>query len=223
MNYTFEFSQVFAAWDELAAGALRTLWLSAASMVIGLVVAVAGALGKSNGPRALRFLIDAYIELIRNTPFLVQIFIVFFGLPVIGIRLEAEQAALLAMVINVGAYGIEIIRAGIESIHHGQIEAGRALGLKPLQIFRLIVLKPALQAIYPSLTSQFILLMLNSSVCSAIAASELTAAANDIQARNFRSFEVYFVVTGIYFAMSLLFWGLFALIERAFLRRPATR
>jgi polar amino acid transport system permease protein len=223
MNYVFEFGQVFAAWDELLAGALRTLWLSAASMAIGMVLAVLGALGKTSGPRPLRWAIDAYIELIRNTPFLIQIFVVFFGLPVIGIRLEADQASLLALVINVGAYGIEIIRAGIESISKGQIEAGRALGLKPLQIFRLVVLKPAIQAIYPALTSQFILLMLNSSVCSVIAASELTGAANDIQARNFRSFEVYFVVTAMYFALSMMFWGAFALIERAFLRQPATR
>ncbi|MBI0435662.1 amino acid ABC transporter permease [Roseomonas sp. KE0001] len=223
MTYVFEFGQVFAAWDELLAGALRTLWLSAASMAIGLVLAILGALGKTSGPTWLRWLLDAYIEQIRNTPFLIQIFLVFFGLPAIGLRLEADQAALLAMVINVAAYGIEIIRAGIESIGKGQIEAGRALGLHSLQIFRHIILKPALQAIYPALTSQFILLMLNSSVCSAIAASELTAAANDIQARNFRSFEVYFVVTGMYFAMSLIFWGIFAVIERAFLRRPATR
>jgi len=223
MNYVFEFSQVFAAWDELLAGALRTLWLSAAAMAIGMMVAVLGALGKTGGPRPLRWVIDAYIELIRNTPFLIQIFVVFFGLPAIGIRLEADQASLLALVVNVGAYGIEIIRAGIESIAKGQIEAGRALGLSRLQIFRLIVLKPAVQAVYPALTSQFILLMLNSSVCSAIAASELTGAANDIQARNFRSFEVYFVVTGIYFALSLLFWGIFAWIERAFLRQPAVR
>ncbi|MBO1074888.1 amino acid ABC transporter permease [Roseomonas marmotae] len=223
MNYAFEFGQVFASWDELMAGALRTLWLSAAAMAIGMVVAVLGALGKTGGPRPLRWIIDAYIELIRNTPFLIQIFIIFFGLPAIGIRLEADQASLLALVVNVGAYGIEIIRAGIESIAKGQIEAGRALGLKPLQIFRLIVLKPAIQAIYPALTSQFILLMLNSSVCSAIAANELTGAANDIQARTFRSFEVYFVVTGIYFVLSLTFWGIFALIERAFLRQPATR
>jgi len=223
MNYVFEFSQVFAAWDELLAGALRTLWLSAISMVLGLAVAVLGALAKANGPTWLRRIIDGYIEVIRNTPFLIQIFMVFFGLPAIGLRLEADEAALLAMVINVGAYGIEIIRAGVESIPKGQIEAGRALGLRPLQIFRLVVLKPALQAVYPSLTSQFILLMLNSSVCSAIAANELTAAANDIQARNFRSFEVYFVVTAIYFAMSVMFWGIFTWIERTFLARPASR
>ncbi len=92
--------------------------------------------------------------------------------------------------------------------------------MRPLQIFRYIILKPAIQAIYPSLTSQFILLMLNTSVCSAIAASELTAVAGDIQSRTFRSFEVYFVATCLYLALSVFFWTVFAGIERAFLRKP---
>ncbi|CAM5777354.1 polar amino acid ABC transporter permease [Labrys miyagiensis] len=223
MNYEFEFADVFANWPELATGALHTLVLSGLAMAIGMVMAVLGALAKTSGPRWLRLVVDAYIELIRNTPFLIQVFVIFFGLPSIGLRLQSNSAALLALVVNVGAYGIEIIRAGIESIDKGQIEAGRSLGLRPLQIFRLIVLKPAIQAIYPSLTSQFILLMLNSSVCSAIAATELTAAAGDIQSRTFRSFEVYFVATSIYLALSIVFWCLFAGIERAFLRQPSRR
>jgi len=223
LNYEFEFADVFANWPELATGALHTLVLSGLAMAIGMVVAVLGALAKTSGPRWLRLVVDAYIELIRNTPFLIQVFVIFFGLPSIGLRLQSNSAALLALVVNVGAYGIEIIRAGIESIDKGQIEAGRSLGLRPLQIFRLIVLKPAIQAIYPSLTSQFILLMLNSSVCSAIAATELTAAAGDIQSRTFRSFEVYFVATSIYLALSIVFWCLFAGIERAFLRQPSRR
>ena len=223
MTYEFDFADVFAAWPELVQGALNTLVLSGVAMAIGMVVAVAGALGKTSGPKWLRVVIDAYIELIRNTPFLIQIFMIFFGLPSLGIRLSSNTAAVVALVVNVGAYGIEIIRAGIESISKGQIEAGRALGLKPLQIFRLIVLKPAIQAIYPSLTSQFILLLLNSSVCSAIAATELTAAAGDIQSRTFRSFEVYFVITCMYFLMSLFFWGVFGAIERTLLRTPDRR
>ena len=223
MSYDFDFQAVFAAWPELAWGALHTLVLSGIAMGIGMVVAVAGALGKTQGPKPLRIVIDAYIELIRNTPFLIQIFMIFFGLPSLGIRLSSNTAAVIALFINVSAYGIEIIRAGIESIATGQIEAGRALGLRPLQIFRHIILKPAIQAIYPSLTSQFILLMLNSSVCSAIAASELTAAAGDIQSRTFRSFEVYFVITCMYFAMSVLFWSIFGSIEKNFLRTPVKR
>ena len=222
MSYEFDFAAVFAAWPELLQGMLNSLVLSALAMVIGMVVAVGGALGKTSGPRPLRLMIDGYIELIRNTPFLVQIFLIYFGLPALGIRLSSNMAALLALVVNVGAYGIEIVRAGIESIQKSQIEAGKSLGMRPLQIFRYIILKPAIQAIYPSLTSQFILLMLNSSVCSAIAASELTAVAGDIQSRTFRSFEVYFVVTCMYLAMSVLFWTVFAATERVFLRK-ATR
>jgi polar amino acid transport system permease protein len=220
MSYEFDFADVFAAWPELLQGLVNSLVLSALAMAIGMVVALAGALGTTSGPKPVRWAIHGYIELIRNTPFLIQIFLIFFGLPALGLRLSSNTAALLALVVNVSAYSIEIIRAGIESIQKGQIEAGRSLGLRPLQIFRLIILKPAIQAIYPSLTSQFILLMLNSSVCSAIAANELTAVAGDIQSRTFRSFEVYFVVTCMYFGMSIFFWTMFATIERTFLRKP---
>ena len=113
-----------------------------------------------------------------------------------------------------GAYATEIIRAGIESIPRGQIEAGLALSLRPHQVFRLIILKPALRAIFPALTSQFILLMLSSSVVSVISAEELTAVTDMIVARNFRSFEFYLVATGMYLAMSFAFQALFALIDR---------
>jgi polar amino acid transport system permease protein len=181
------------------------------------VVAILGALLQSSRSKPLRFLVGAYIEVIRNTPFPIQLFMIYFGLPTIGIRLSPNATALLSLVINFGAYGIEIVRAGIESVRKGQIEAGMALGLKRLQIFRHIILKPAIKTIYPALTSQFILLMLYSSVCSTIAASELTGAAGDIQSRTFRSFEVYFVVTAMYFAMSLMFWAIFAFIDRRFI------
>ena len=221
MTYEFDFTEVFAAWPELLAALGDTLMLSGLAMIIGMAVSVIGALGKTSGPAWLRWLINEYIELIRNTPLLIQIFLVYFGLPVLGLKLSSNEAALLALVVNVGAYGIEIIRAGIESIQKGQIEAGRALGLRPMQIFCLIVLKPAIQAIYPSLTSLFIMLMLNTSVCSVIAASELTAVASNIQSRNFRSFEIYFVVTLLYLALSGFFWTVFAAIERMFLRQPA--
>jgi len=223
MTYRFQFEAVFAAWPELAWGALFTLALSAAAMAIGLVVAVVGALAKSSGPWPVRFLVNAYIEVIRNTPFPIQLFVIYFGLPGVGIRLSSNSAALFAMVVNFGAYGIEIVRAGIDSIGKGQVEAGRALGLKPLHIFRFIILKPAIQTIYPALTSQFILLMLYSSVCSTIAATELTAAAGDIYGRTFRSFEVYFIVTLMYFTMSMMFWAIFAYVERKYVRTPVGR
>jgi len=184
-------------------------------MLIGLAVAVVCAMAKTSGPRPLRWLVNAYVEIIRNTPFLVQIFLIFFGLPSLGLRLSPWQAALIAMVVNVGAYATEIIRAGIESILKGQVEAGMALGLSKLQIFRYVILIPALRAVYPALTSQFILLMLTSSVVSAISAEELTSIANDIQSQTFRSFEIYIVVTVMYLVMSLMFSALFTGIYRA--------
>ncbi|ALG75233.1 ABC transporter permease [Azospirillum thiophilum] len=214
MTYDFQFDAVFASWDYLLDGAWLTVKLSLSAMVIGLAVAILCALGKTSGPKPVRWLINAYIEIIRNTPFLVQIFLIFFGLPTVGLRLSPDVAALIAMVVNVGAYATEIIRAGIESIHKGQVEAGLALGLRPLQVFRYIVLKPALRTVYPALTSQFILLMLSSSVVSAISADELTSVANNIQSQTFRSFEIYIVVTFIYLVLSMLFSALFAGIYR---------
>ncbi len=215
MGYDFQFAVLLGHVDALLAGAWLTIRLSALAMVLGLIVAVICALGRTSGPAWARWLVAAYVEIIRNTPFLVQIFLIFFGLPAIGLRLSPNAAALTAMVVNVGAYATEIIRAGIESIHKGQIEAGLALGLKPLQVFRYVVLKPALRTVYPALTSQFILLMLSSSVVSAISAEELTSIANNIQSQTFRAFEVYIVVTIAYLALSMAFSAVFGAIYRS--------
>ncbi len=181
MKYQFQFDAVFAAWPLLLKGTWITIQLSLTATVLGLVIAIVCAWGKTSGPGWLRFLINAYIELIRNTPFLVQLFFFFFALPAIGLRWSPQTAALVAMVVNLGAYATEIIRAGIESIPKGQIEAGRALNLKAWEIFRFVIIKPALKAIYPALTSQFILLMLSSAVVSAISADDLTSVAANLQ------------------------------------------
>ena len=223
MNYTFQFTDVFAAWPLLVKGTLSTIELSMMSMLIGLGVAIVCAWGKTAGPRPVRWLINVYIELIRNTPFLVQLFFFFFALPALGLRWSAYTAALTAMVVNLGAYATEIIRAGIESIPKGQIEAGLALNLKRHEIFRFVILKPALRTVYPALTSQFILLMLSSSVVSAISADDLTSVAANLQSQTFRSFEIYIVVAVIYLALALSFSALFRLIYRLTLNYPAGR
>jgi len=205
VHYAFHFNVVWDHWRELAEGAWLTIRLSALAMMIGLIVATVCAYAKAAGPSPIRWAIAAYIELIRNTPFLVQIFIIYFSLPTLGISVDANEAALAAMVVNFGAYGTEILRAGIESIGHGQIEAAKALGLTRLQTFRYVVLFPALKTVFPALASQFILLMLASSVVSAISAVELTAVTNSLQSTTFRPFEFYFVATGLYLAMALGF------------------
>lgn len=223
MNYNFQFADVLAAWPMLLKGTWTTVQLSLLATALGLGVAIACAWGKTAGPRPLRWLIQAYIEIIRNTPFLVQLFFFFFALPAVGLRWSPYTAALTAMVVNLGAYATEIIRAGIESIPRGQIEAGQALSLKAHQIFRLIVLKPALRAIYPALTSQFILLMLSSAVVSVISADDLTSVAANLQSQTFRSFEIYIVVTLIYLALALSFSALFRVIQRRALSYPDRR
>ncbi|MCS4294029.1 polar amino acid transport system permease protein [Comamonas sp. BIGb0152] len=223
MNYTFQFDQVLAAWPQLLQGTWVTIQLSFLAMIIGLAVAIVCAWGKTSGPAPLRFVINAYIELIRNTPFLVQLFFFFFALPAVGLRWSPQTAALVAMVVNLGAYATEIIRAGIESIPKGQIEAGLALDLKRWEIFRFVILKPALKTIYPALTSQFILLMLSSAVVSVISADDLTSVAANIQSETFRSFEVYIVVAVIYLLLSLAFNLLFKLIYQMALNYPDRR
>ncbi|MCO5089818.1 amino acid ABC transporter permease [Bosea sp. (in: a-proteobacteria)] len=201
-------------WEELAWGVYSTLMLSLAAMLLGLVVAILCALIRTAGHGLLNRIVSIYVEVIRNTPFLVQIFLVYFGLPTLGIRFSPTGAALLALVLNVGAYCTEIVRAGIESIHKGQIEAGKSLGLSNLKIFFLIIIPPAIQNIYPALTGQFILSMLSTSVLSAISAEELTSIAGDIQSRNFRTTEVYITVLILYYLITLVCMGLFALVAR---------
>ncbi|MCB1882617.1 MAG: amino acid ABC transporter permease [Geminicoccaceae bacterium] len=223
MAYQFNFAPVFANFGQLLAGAWITVLLSFGAMLLGTVVAVVCAVGKSAGPAPVRWLINAYIEIIRNTPFLIQIFFIFFALPAIGLRLSPNVAALVALTVNIGAYATEIIRAGIESIHKGQVEAGVALGLKRGQIFRYVIMKPALRTVYPALTSQFIYLMLTSSVVSVISATDLAAAGNNIQSKTFAAFEVYLVITGMYLLLSLAFSALFALVRRAAFDYPMSR
>jgi polar amino acid transport system permease protein len=219
VDYVFQFGVVWRDMDTLLLGAWLTLRLSALAMVLGLIVGIAGALAKASRSRALRVTAQAYVEAIRNTPFLVQVLFVYLGLPTIGVRLTPDQAALLAMVINLGAYTTEIVRAGIKAVPPGQIQAGVALGLSRWQLFRFVVCLPALRAVFPALGSQFILVMLASSVVSVISAEELTAVADTIVARNFRSFEVYLIVTALYLAMCLAFQGAFAAIHRVLFAR----
>lgn len=220
MNYTFQFGTVMNYFPDLLSGAVLTIRLSALTMVFGLIIGMACAVAKAYGPRPIRWLATSYIELIRNTPFLIQLYFVFFALPHLGVRLSPNNSALLAMVINLGAYSAEIVRAGVESIPHGQIEAGRALGLRPLQIVRFLILFPALKAVYPALTSQFILVLLGSSIVSAIAADELTAVANTLNSQTFRSFEIYTIVTLMYVVIVFGFRAIFTSIYAyAFARR----
>lgn len=220
MNYAFDFLPVFASWDKLLVGAWITIQLSVLAMVTGFAIGTLCAVGRGSRVGWLRWIVGVYVETIRNTPLLVQIFIVYFGLASIGLKLSAETSAIIALVINIGAYTTEIMRAGIESIHRGQIEAAQCLGMSKLQIFCHVVFLPAVERVFPALSSQFVLLMLASSITSQISVEELTATANLIQSQTFRSFEVYGVIAVLYLALSLLFRAGFWLFgQLAFTRR----
>jgi polar amino acid transport system permease protein len=220
VTYTFQFRDVFAAWQFLVQGLGTTIYLSLVTMVLGLAIGVAGAAGRLYGPRWLRVALATYVEVIRNTPLLVQLFIVFFGLPSLGLRLDALTAALISLTINLGAYAVEIVRAGLEAVPRSQIEAGDSLGLSGFQVFRYIVLLPSLKMMFPSLASQFILLMLATSITSQISVSDLFHAASIIQSRTFRDFEVYTVIGVLYLLLALGLRAFFSLVYKlAFVQR----
>ena len=220
MTYKFDFAVLLPYWAQFLDGCGLTLRLSAISVVIGLAVGLMTVLGKRSAIAAIRWLADSYIEVIRNTPFLVQVLFIFFGLPSLGVSLKPKTAAVLALSLNLGAFSAEIIRTGIESVPRGQFEAGSALGFSPLQTFRYIVLKPALRTIYPSLTSQFVMLLLTTSIVSSISAEELTSVVQNIDSATFRSFEVYIVAAVLYLAMSTIFATIFKAIDRLYFSYP---
>ena len=200
---TLDFAAVLVEWPQLARGAAFTVGLTAVSAVLGVALGVACGWARAWGPRWLGIVVAAYVELIRNTPFIVQLFFVFFGLPSLGVKLTPELASVIAMVINLGAYAAEIARAGIEGTPRGQIEAARSLALTETQVFVRVVLPPALARVWPAMTSQIVIVMLGSAVCGQIAAQELSYYANLIQSRNFRAFEAYIIATGIYLLLSI--------------------
>jgi polar amino acid transport system permease protein len=199
-----DFAAVLVEWPALLRGAAFTLGLSVLAAMLGVCLGVACGWARALGPRWLGALVAGYVELIRNTPFLVQLFFLFFGLPSLGVRLSPEWASVVAMVINLGAYAAEIARAGIDGTPRGQFEAARSLALNEFQVFTRVVLPPALARVWPAMVSQIVIVMLGSAVCGQIAAQELSYAANLIQSRNFRAFEAYIVATVLYVLLAML-------------------
>ncbi|QKJ86085.1 Amino acid ABC transporter permease [Paramixta manurensis] len=222
-----DFTAIFLQWQMLMDGALLTAQLAVIATVSGFLIGTLCAVARRSHFAWCRRAAAVYIEAIRNTPFLVQIFLVYFGLSSLGFSFTAFTVSVIALTINVSAYTAEIMRAGFESVHQGQWEAAETLGLSRWQQYWHVALRPAAERVYPSLTSQFILLMLASSVTSQISAEELTATANFIQSETYRPFETFFIVAGIYLALSLLmrlaFWliGLAVFPRRRRLGTPA--
>ncbi|WP_026616988.1 amino acid ABC transporter permease [Ensifer aridi] len=223
MNYQFEFGWLFEYYPQILKGIAITLELIAMGGVAGISLGIVCAWVRALGPAWARRIVAAYVELIRNTPFLIQLFFIFFGLPSLGLQLSELQAANLAMVVNLGAYSSEIIRAGIQATPRGQFEAGASLAMSPFETFRHVVLVPSLERIWPALSSQVVIVMLGSAVVSQIAAEDLTFAANFIQSRTFRAFEAYIVSTAVYLLLAILLRQVLTMVGGLIFPRRAAR
>ncbi|WP_250452076.1 amino acid ABC transporter permease [Caballeronia sp. ATUFL_M2_KS44] len=204
MAYQLEFADLANYAGMFASGAATTLALTAVSTALGVSLGVLGAAGRDSRHAWRRSIVGAYVEAIRNTPFIVQLFFVFFGLPALGIHLSEYVAAILAMTLNLGAYSIEIIRAGIAAVPKGHHEAAASLALSRGEAFRHVVLPQALAKVFPALTSQIVITMLGSAVVSQISVPDLTYAASYIQSRNFRAFETFFLITATYLVLAFI-------------------
>lgn len=199
-----DFLPVLANWPMLLKGLVLTVVLTGIALPLGMLLGVACAWARLHGGPLLRTVVASYVEAFRNTPFIIQLFFLFFGLPSLGLRMSPETASILAMTLNLGAYACEQVRAGIEATPRGQIEAAQCLALNRWQIFTRVVLPPSLGRVWPALTGQMIIVMLGSAVCSQISTEEISYAANLISSRTFRSFESYIVVTLSYLLLAVL-------------------
>jgi polar amino acid transport system permease protein len=219
MAYELQFSDLAQYAGMFASGAATTLALTAVSTALGATVGVLGAAARGSRHAWLAAVVGGYVEAIRNTPFIVQLFFVFFGLPALGIHLSEYVAAILAMTLNLGAYSIEIIRAGIAAVPKGHHEAAASLAMSRGETFRHVVLPQALAKVFPALTSQIVITMLGSAVVSQISVPDLTYAASYIQSRNFRAFETCFFITAAYLAMALFMRAILNAAGKRFLSK----
>lgn len=200
----FDFISVLSEWPSLLGGAGITLLMTLLATLFGLLLGIACGWARANGPAWLRWPVGCYVELVRNTPYIIQLFFIFFGLPAAGIQLSALSASVLSLILNLAAYASEIVRAGIQSTPHSQIEAAQSLALNRWQIFTRVVLPPALGRVWGAIGSQVVIIMLGSAVCSQISTEELSYAANLIASRSFHNFEAYIIAGAIYLLLALL-------------------
>ncbi len=202
-GFTFSWAAVVQALPALLRGAGLTVIVSGAAMVLALGLGLAlAALSQVPGPWAGR-LVRLYVEAFRNTPLLIQIFIVYFGLPQLGLRLSPFLSGLSALALYTAAYNAEILRAGLEAVPRGQHEAARSLGLSPLQALRHVIVPQAVRIALPALGNNLVSLVKNSSLVSTIGMVELMFVANDISFNNFRTFEIYGATAVLYVLLVL--------------------
>lgn len=214
MGAPVDFDVVLAHLPTLLAGAFRGVLYAVGGYTAGLICAALIIMGRMAFGAWVQVPSQIFVEIVRNTPFLLQAFFLYFGLAKLGIMMPGFVAAIIIVTVNSTAYAVEILRSGMLGIPKGMYEAGESLGLSTVQQFRYVVARPMLRASLPALSGQFIIILLNTSLLSAIAIPELNYEASNLASTLFRPFEVYVVVALIYLTISSCFAAVFALITR---------
>lgn len=198
MNYTLNFAPVWQNLDHLLAGLALGLQLALVGIAIGCLIGLATAFALLSPARALRWLAAGYVTLVRNTPILVLILLLYFALPSIGIRLDKLSSFLITLALYAGAYLAEVFRGGLMAIPKGQREAGLAIGLREWQIKAYVIIPVMLRNVLPSLSNSFISLFKDTSLAAAIAVPELTYQARKINLESYRVIETWLVTSALY-------------------------
>lgn len=196
------FDWILEYWDILLAGALRTITLSLGAIVAAAPLSILLGWALASGPAWGRPFINGYVEVFRNTPYMIHLFFIFFALPRLGIGLDPFGAAVVSLVLMVAAFGSKIVESGLRATPRGQTEAALSLGLTTPQVFIYVQLVPALARVWPALCSLATMALLDSAVVSLIAVEELTWATTFIETRNFRSFETFFFSSLVFLLIS---------------------
>ena len=214
VNYTLQFRDIWRNFDFFVEGFWHTLWISVVAMLAAVVAGTLIAVARGSKVKIFRVLSSIYVEAIRNTPLLIQIWLLYFGLGEIGIHIPALVCGLISLAINTAAYTAEILRAGFESVNKGIREAMASLGMTPLQTYRFAVFPLGFRAVLPSLCNMTIQCLLASSLLSTLGINELTNQATRIASKTFRSFESYIVIAVIYIFITLGITSFFALVTK---------
>ncbi|GAB5508619.1 MAG: amino acid ABC transporter permease [Hyphomicrobiales bacterium] len=205
MNYTFQYGVVWDNFGALMEGAWLTFQLGVIAFGGGVLIGLVGAAIKSYGPRPLRLLVDAYVVFITNTPALIQIYFLYFGLPEVDVRWSKEACVLIGLILNAGAYLTMILRAGFLSVRKTELEAGQTLGFSLVQQIRYIIVPHIAKSVYPALANFFIVvLVMGTSIGALIGLDELTGQAINLSTINYRWLEYFSIVAVLYVILTFI-------------------
>ncbi|MGE5583560.1 MAG: amino acid ABC transporter permease [Bacillota bacterium] len=214
MNYTLQFQEIWRNFDFFIEGIRYTLALSSLGMLIAVLLGTAVAMARNSKFKSIRGIAATYVEAIRNTPLIIQLWLFYFGLGEIGIQIPAFTCGLLTLAINTGAYTAEIIRAGFEAVDKEFKEAAVSLGMNPWQTYRTVVFPIGFRAVLPAICNMSIQCLLASALVSILGVNELTNQAMRLSNKTFRSLESFATVAVIYIILTFCFTGFFGLLNK---------